>query len=116
MQIDACGLNFNLTTAIERHIEGRVKLAVGRASRSIRGVMVRLRDINGKRGGEDKSCRMVAWLHGRGTVVVEAVSRDLYAAVDAAAMKLKEAVRRQLRRRRTLRREYAQRRLRQAAA
>ena len=116
MQMDACGLNFRMSDGIERHIRRRVTGAIGRAPRSIEGVMVRLRDINGTRGGVDKACRIVVWLRSRGTVVVEAVDRNLHTAIDAAAMKLKEAVRRQLKRRRTLRREYAQRRLRRASA
>lgn len=116
MQIDVCGLSFKLTGAIEHHVEGRVKLALGPASESVNGVMVRLRDTNGARGGVDKGCRVVVWLRGRGAVVVDTVAPDLYAAVDAAAAKLREAVRRQLRRRRTLRREYANRRLRRPSA
>ena len=52
--------------------------------------IVRLWDINGTRGGVDKACRVVVWLRGRGTIVVEAVDRDLYAAIDAAAAKLRE--------------------------
>jgi ribosome-associated translation inhibitor RaiA len=55
-------------------------------------------------------------VRGRGTVVVEAVDRDLYAAIDAAAAKLGQALRRRLRRRRTLRREYARRRTRRVPA
>lgn len=109
MQLNACGIGFTLTPAIEQHIEGRVKLAVSHATGSIRDLAVRVRDTNGTRGGVDKACRIVAWLRNRATVVVEAVSSDLYAAVDAAATKLKEAIRRRTRRGRTLRREYANR-------
>jgi ribosome-associated translation inhibitor RaiA len=114
--MDLTALNFTLTAAIERHVKGRVKLAIRRASKSVSGVMVRLRDTNGKRGGIDKACRIAVWLRGGGTVVVEAVDRNLYAAVDAAAAKLREAIRRRLRRRRTLRREHALRRVRQVPA
>jgi ribosome-associated translation inhibitor RaiA len=69
--------------------------------------MVRLRDVNGPRGGVDMGCRVVVWLRGRKAVIVDAVDRDLYAAVDLAAAKLREAVRRRLKRRRTLGRQYA---------
>jgi putative sigma-54 modulation protein len=110
MNMNASALDFSLTPAIERHIENRVALALQHAARSINSVAVRLHDINGTRGGVDKSCRIVALLRDRATVVVEAVDRDLYAAVDAAATKLKEAVRRRTRRRRTLRREHVLRR------
>jgi ribosome-associated translation inhibitor RaiA len=110
MQMDIVGTNLKLTAAIERHVAGRIQIAIGRASRSIDGAMARLRDVNGTRGGVDMACRIVVWLRKGGTVVVEAVDRDLYAAVDAAGFKMKEAVRRQLKRRRTLQREHASRR------
>jgi putative sigma-54 modulation protein len=111
MHLNACGVNFRLTPAIERHVEERVGLAIFKGARSVQDVSVRLRDTNGPRGGVDKACRIVAWLRNRVTVVVEAVHGDLYAAIDAAAAKLKEAVCRRTRRQRTLHREYAARHL-----
>ena len=114
--MDLTASNFKVTDAIRRHVNRRVKAAIGRASGSVTGTMVRLRDVNGPRGGIDKACRVVIWLRGRGTVVVEAVDRDLYAAVDAAAAKLAKALRRHMRRRRTLRRLHARRRFGQVAA
>ncbi len=114
--MDVSALNFKATAAIERHVNNRVRAAVGRASDSVTGTMVRLRDVNGTRGGVDKACRVVVWVRGRGTVVVEAMDRDLYAAIDAAAAKLGQALWRHLRRRRTLRREHARRRTRQVPA
>jgi ribosome-associated translation inhibitor RaiA len=101
--------NFTLTGAIKRHIANSVQRALGRASRWIRTVAVRLRDTNGRRGGVDKACRMIASLDRRGPVVVETADRDLYIAIDAAATKLRKAVQRRLTRRRTLRRQYTQR-------
>jgi len=111
MQIDLGGLNFKLTPSITRHIERRVHLALGWASDWINGVMVRVGDINGPRGGVDKRCRMVLWLHNRQTITVQADHADLYAAVDAASAKLRRILPRRLARRRTLHREYANRRL-----
>jgi ribosomal subunit interface protein len=109
MFLNASGVNFRLTPAIERHVEQRVGGAVSSAAGSVQDVSVRLRDTNGPRGGVDKACRIVAWLRNRVTVVVEAVHGDLYAAIDAASAKLKEAVRRRTKRQRTLHREYAAR-------
>jgi ribosome-associated translation inhibitor RaiA len=116
MRINLSGLSFQLTHAIERHVHARVSLALQSASDHIHGVAVRLRDINGSRGGVDQSCRIVVWLDTHSPVVVEAVEADLYAAVDAAAARAKEAVWRQLKRRQTLRREYANRDLQHAGA
>jgi ribosome-associated translation inhibitor RaiA len=114
--MDIHGINFLLTPPLLRHVKRRVKLALAPARPSVTGVRVRLRDLNGPRGGVDKRCRIVTRLRGRGSVVVDAVDRDLYAAVDAAAAKVREAVRRRRKRRRTLRREYAARRPQRQAA
>jgi ribosomal subunit interface protein len=114
--MDLTALNFKVTTAIERHVDRRIRDAIGRASDSVTGTMVRLRDINGTRGGVDKACRVVVRVRGRSAIDVEAVDRNLYPAVDAAAAKLNRALRRHQRRRRTLRREHARRRMRHAPA
>lgn len=103
---------FKLTDALERHVTQRVEHAIGTASVSVRGVMVRLLGVNGARGGVDKTCRIVVWLRRGAPVIVEAVDRDLYTAIDVAAVKLRIALGRRLSRRRTLRREHANRPLR----
>lgn len=111
MQIDIGGTNIKLTPSLTGHIERRVHLALEWASEWITGVMVRVSDINGPRGGADKRCRMVLWLHNRQTLTVQTVNADLYAAVDEASSKLRRILTRRLARRRTLHREYANRRL-----
>src|SRR5688572_4691067 len=111
MRISIYGLGFELTEAIVRHVEERVNRSLGAASRQVSGVSVRLGDINGDRGGTDKRCRVVVSLRQLRTIVVEAVDRDLYTAVDDALARTGESVRRHVKRRRTLRREYAHRAL-----
>src|SRR5690349_19560107 len=106
--------DFRLTGPIELRVIDGVGAALGRLRDSVTAAVVRLRDVNGPRGGIDKACRIVVRLRGRGTSVAEAVDRDLYAAIDAAAAKLGRSVRRHLRRRRTLRRRHALRRNRPA--
>src|SRR3954470_23274668 len=107
MRLDIVGRSFALTDAIVGHVTGRVRAAFGAAAGQVGVVSVRLSDINGARGGVDKRCRLVVGLRNLRTVVVEAVHADLYAAVDEAAGRAKEAVRRHVKRRRTLGREYA---------
>lgn len=116
MRLNIFGQSFELTDAIVQHVEGRVKLALGTASDRISAVSVFVADINAGRGGTDKRCRIVVWLRNFRAVVVEAVHADLYAAVDEAAYRAKETVWRHLKRRRTLRREYANRSLRRLPA
>ena len=101
MRTEITGLSFELTEPIVTHVRGQLAVALTPASIQIRRAAVRLRDQNGPRGGEDKSCRIIVWLPPRTAVAVEAVDRDLYAAVVRAAKKLREAVRRRLTRRRS---------------
>jgi len=119
MKMDIHATNFAMTPPLLRHVRSRVTDALAPARASVAGVMVRLRDLNGPKGGVDKRCRIAVWPSRRGSAaaaVVNAVDRDLYTAVDAAAAKVREAVRRRRKRRRTLRREYAARRLQRQAA
>jgi ribosome-associated translation inhibitor RaiA len=109
MRLSQFSQGFELTDAIAAHVESRVRLALGTASEQIDAVSVRLTDVNADRGGNDKRCRMVARLRNLPAVVVEMTHADLYAAIDGAAASAKEAVWRHLKRRRTLRREYANR-------
>ena len=102
--------DFRLTDAIELRVRHGVGAALGRLRDSVTAAVVRLRDVNGPRGGVDKACRIVVRVRGRGASVAEAVDRDLYAAIDAAAAKLGRSMRRRARRWRTLRREHAMRR------
>lgn len=112
MQMDIHARPFELTRALEQRVTQRVEQAIGTASRSVRGIMVRLLDVNGERRDVDMACRIVAWLRRDRAVIVEAVDRDLYAAIDAASAKLRVALGRRLNRRRTLRREHANRSMR----
>jgi ribosome-associated translation inhibitor RaiA len=116
MRITVSGLSFELTDAIARHVEDRIRVSLGTASDRINAVSVRLSDINGSRGGIDKRCRIAVWMRHLRTVVVEAIDPDLYIAVDDAASRAKQAIWRGIKRRRTLRREYANRALRPVLA
>lgn len=113
MQMDIHAHSFKLTPAIEKYAARRVDHAIGRASKSIQGIMVRLLHVNGERAGVDKTCRIVVWLRRGEPVIAEATDRDLYTAIDAASVKLRISLGRRLSRRRTLRREHSNRRLRQ---
>jgi ribosome-associated translation inhibitor RaiA len=63
-------------------------------------VEVRFRDLNAGRGGIDKQCRILAYVHSSGPVVVEARHADYYGAMHVAADKVRAAVTRRVVRRR----------------
>lgn len=109
MQMDVFAPKFELTAGLDGCLAVRVEHAIGVYWNFIRGVMVQLLDVNGERGCAGKACRIVVWLNSRGSVIVEAVDRDLYTSIAAASAKLRVALGRRLGRRLTLQRECANR-------
>ncbi|HXE53341.1 MAG TPA: HPF/RaiA family ribosome-associated protein [Tepidisphaeraceae bacterium] len=109
MSIEVYCSSFRLTEAIVRHVRGHVEGALRPARGRWESAIVRLADLNADHGGIDKACRIVVRLDTVGAVVARAVDRDLYAAIDRAAERLRTVIKRRLSRRRTLRRENAQR-------
>lgn len=103
MRLDIRGLNLDLTDAILGHVRDRLRAALDPFAGRVGGVMVRVNDVNGPRGGAaDKRCHLEVNLDGLGTVVVEQSDADLYAAVDRAAARLRQTIRRQMARNRSL--------------
>lgn len=83
------------------YIRQRLGMKLGKFATSIERVTVRVRDVNGPRGGVDHACRMKVVLEGLPTVVVEERSDSLEAAVNGALAGAERAVRRTIQRRRT---------------
>jgi putative sigma-54 modulation protein len=71
---------------------------LGKFARKISGVIVHLKDINGDKGGVDKSCHIEAHLFGLEPVNVEERHEDLRAAIDLGVHRLAETVQRHLER------------------
>lgn len=74
----------------------RVKLArrLGKFATAIHRVSVRLKDVNGPRGGVDQRCRIKVTLRGRPTLVVESHHTSMRAAMDRGVAMAETAVRR----------------------
>jgi ribosome-associated translation inhibitor RaiA len=102
MRIDVRAIRFGLTAAIRRHAERRAAAALERAPAVEGRAMVRLSDINGDRGGVDKSCRVSVRLAKIGLLTADAVDSDLYGAIDRACVRLGKSLKRRLSRRRTV--------------
>ena len=100
IQIDIQARNFSLTKALRNHIDRRLRLTLGTRDQHIQRVVVRLSDINGPRGGEDKCCQMQVILPHLKDVVVEDTETDMYAAIDRATDRVSCAVGRRLSRQR----------------
>lgn len=100
MDLDIRGVKYELADELERHIERRLRSALGRFAGRIERVLVRIADVNGPRGGVDKRCRLTIALVPRGVVRLEDAGHDPYILVARVAKRAGQNVRRALLRRR----------------
>jgi len=105
MQIDIQARNFSLTYALRSHTERRLRFALTCCDDYIQRVVVRLSDINGPRGGEDKRCHLQLVLAGLPDVVIEDIETDMYVAIDRAVDRAGRTVVRKLGRQQSLLRQ-----------
>lgn len=98
MKIQIRGKDIKLDESAQDYIERRIEFSLGRFSRRITGVTVQVLDLNGPRGGEDKSCRIEVQLRPSGRVFVKDADAHLNAAVDRALDRLARAVARAIER------------------
>ena len=96
MQIDIQARDFSLTKALRNHVERRLGFALSTRYDRIKCILVRLSDINGPRGGNDKCCQLHVVLTGQADVIIEDTQANLYAAIDRAADRASRAVTRKL--------------------
>lgn len=84
MQIHIHTNAFELTDSIKDYVEEKLALALSWNRDALTKISVRLADINGPRGGADKSCHLLIVLKGKKQLVIEDVQADLYVAIDRA--------------------------------
>jgi ribosomal subunit interface protein len=102
MRIEIRG-NVDLSSALWQYTERRLQAALGRFSRRLSVITVRLTDENGPRGGVDKRCHLALSMPPSTEMVIEESHVDLYTAIDYAADRAAKAVTRELGRRRSRR-------------
>ena len=100
MQVNAQARPFKLTPALQDSVMRSLSTVERRFGDRIKKVTVRMDDINGHRGGVDKRCRIVIDARPRQTVVVEALSEDMYQSISQATKRAESALGRTLRHRR----------------
>ncbi len=98
MRIDIQALGFELTPALRAHTKRRLHFALGRSDTQVSRLWVRLSDLNGPRGGDDKRCHVRITLTDAPEVVIEDTEADLYVAIDRAADRAGRTVARRLER------------------
>ena len=96
MHVEAYSSTFTLTDGLREFLQRRLGFALGRYRDAIRRVTVRLRDLNGPRGGSDKACQLQVELAGQQPLVISHTAPDLYQAIGAAAKRADRQVARRL--------------------
>lgn len=78
--------------SLDQHIHSKLNKLEKRFGDRITRVEVFLKDVNGQKGGIDKSCTMEARPAGMDPIAVEATDTDAYLSVRDATSKLEKAV------------------------
>ncbi|MDP2833849.1 MAG: HPF/RaiA family ribosome-associated protein [Pseudomonadota bacterium] len=100
MQMDIQSQGFSLTDGLRDYVMKRLAYGLNHGDETITRVIVRLSDINGPRGGEDKRCLIEVRLKTAPAVVIEDTEADLYVAIDRAAERAGRTLARRLARQR----------------
>lgn len=89
----------SIDAADRAYLRRKLGAKLGKFARAVERVSVRIRDMNGPRGGVDKAATIKVVLAGLPSVVVEQKHVSLKAAIDAAVQRTERAVRRSVQRR-----------------
>jgi ribosome-associated translation inhibitor RaiA len=87
-------------SSASHYVQRKLYDKLGRFDRAIERVSVRVKDVNGPRGGVDQMCRIKVVMRGQPSVIFESRDASLNAAVDVALAGVQRAVRRTTERRR----------------
>lgn len=113
MQIDIQFRGLDTSPAMREHAERRTQFTLGRHSARIARVSISLADINGPKGGADKSCTVQISLQQAEPVVVVEQGLDLQQVIDRGLARAGRTVVRRMERQ--TRQRYAPRGERQPA-
>jgi ribosome-associated translation inhibitor RaiA len=94
-------VGIQLSSSDRAHIRSKLGLKLGKFAPAIERVSVRVRDMNGPRGGIDKACRIKVVIAGLPSILFESRDASLIAAVNGALSGVERTVRRVLQRRQT---------------
>jgi len=111
MQLWIKGRDRKATQAIRTFVERRVLRKLSRVSKKVRSLAISIRDVNGPRGGIDQVVRVVIRLALGGKIVVRHRTSDALAGLLMAIKRALRAMRREIGRRRSNRRDAYRRNL-----
>lgn len=76
-----------LTPLLLEHIERRLNFSFSGIRNNVLLVHIRVRDLNGPRGGNDKLCQMLVTIPGCPDVVIKQIHGDIDTAIDRAVQR-----------------------------
>jgi len=101
MRIEIQARNVSLSSRLRRQAEDRIRAALTRFDARIMRVSLWLSDVNGPKGGTDKTCQVQIVMNGKPDVVIEETRETLYVAINRALERAGQVVVRRLDRNRT---------------
>lgn len=87
MRIDIQANGITLTSGLRQHINRRLLSSFESARRHLKKISVRLLDVNGPRGGQDKCCKVHISIVGGQDLVIENTDMHLHTAIEGAAQR-----------------------------
>jgi putative sigma-54 modulation protein len=104
MNISVRGRHLSVSEALKAYAVRRLTFSIGSFGSLVSDVEVRVADVNGPRGGVDKTSVITAVLRPIGTLVARAKHANAYSAIDRAAVRIRALLVRQVQRRSRARR------------
>lgn len=111
MNITTRAQDFEMTNAIDQFVRDQVQAALLRFGEEIMAVDVFMKDANGPKGGIDKRALIRVRLRNRQVIALETTHENLYAAVIKGSKRTRQAVRRNLRKSRRVKKQRMRDRL-----
>lgn len=99
MNISVRGRHLAMSEALKAYAVRRLTFSIGSFGSLVGDVEVRIADVNGPRGGVDKTSVITAVLRPIGALVARAKHADPYSAIDRAAFRMRALLVRRIQRR-----------------
>ena len=98
MQLTIYKTNVDATASLLDYIDTKMSSSLERMADHIDDITIRIADLNGPRGGEDKRCTVSVTLASKQTTLIAETDSCMYKAVDKVCSRLKRSIRRRVRR------------------
>lgn len=98
MKIEVRFRGLECSDGVRDHVARRIHSHLSRFGNEVTGVLVRIADVNGPKGGVDKRCQVTVCGPRFGSAILDEKSSDVYSAVDMAVERIGRTIGRELER------------------